>query len=198
MRHAKKRLQLNRFTSWHDATINSLARAIILNQSIKTTLHRAKASRQMIEKLITLAKTNTLFAHRQAQKVLGEHKLVNLLFNEIGPRFSKRSSGFTRIISLGKRRGDNAEMVIFELTEIKKKEAKKLKKQMEELKQYESSSEEEIIVKKKKPKNNFVYIEDDEEEEKKPVNIVINNSQPQQVTNASRTRPRVTLGNGFY
>ncbi|TAM40807.1 50S ribosomal protein L17 [bacterium] len=124
MRHAKKRLQLNRFTSWHDATIKSLARSLILAQSIKTTLHRAKAAHQMVEKLITLAKTNTLFARRQAQKLLGEHKLVNLLFNEIGPRFSKRSSGFTRIIPLGKRRGDNAEMVIFELTEIKKKEAK--------------------------------------------------------------------------
>ncbi|MDD5691872.1 MAG: 50S ribosomal protein L17 [Candidatus Omnitrophica bacterium] len=127
MRHAKKRLQLNRFTSWHDATINSLARAIILNQSIKTTLHRAKASRQTVEQLITLAKTNTLFARRQAQKLLGEHKLVNLLFNELGPRFSKRQSGFTRIIGMGKRRGDNAEMVIFELTEIKKKEAKPVK-----------------------------------------------------------------------
>jgi len=124
MRHAKKRLQLNRFTSWHDATIKSLARSIILAQSIKTTLHRAKAARQMVEKLITLAKTNTLFSRRQAQKLLGEHKLVNLLFNEMGPRFSKRQSGFTRIISLGKRRGDNAEMVIFELTEIKKKEAR--------------------------------------------------------------------------
>ncbi len=127
MRHAKKRLQLNRFTSWHDATIKSLAKNLIICQSIKTTLDRSKASKQMIEKLITLAKTNTLFSRRQAQKILGEHKLVNLLFNEIGPRFSKRTSGFTRIISLGKRRGDNAEMVIFELTEMKKKEAKKIK-----------------------------------------------------------------------
>jgi len=127
MRHAKKRLQLNRFTSWHDATINSLARAIILNQSIKTTLRRAKAARQTVEQLITLAKTNTLFSRRQAQKLLGEHRLVNLLFNELGPRFSKRQSGFTRIIGMGKRRGDNAEMVIFELTEIKKKEAKAAK-----------------------------------------------------------------------
>jgi len=127
MRHAKKRLQLSRFTSWHKATIRSLARNVIIHQSIKTTLTRAKASRQMIEKLITLAKVNTLFARRQAQKVLGEHKLVNLLFNEIGPRFSKRNSGFTRIIGLGKRRGDDAEMVIFELTEIKKKAAKKAK-----------------------------------------------------------------------
>ncbi len=127
MRHAKKRLQLSRFTSWHEATIKSLARNVILNQGIKTTLSRAKASRQTIEKLISLAKENTLFARRQAQKVLGEHKLVNILFNEIGPRFSKRNSGFTRIIGLGKRRGDDAEMVIFELTEIKKKEVKKAK-----------------------------------------------------------------------
>ena len=132
MRHAKKRLQLSRFTSWHDATIRSLARNMVICQSINTTLTRAKASKQMIEKLITLGKKNTLFARRQAQKVLGEHKLVNVLFNEIAPRFAKRNSGFTRIIGLGKRRGDNAEMVIFELTELKKKEAKKsnrLKKQ---------------------------------------------------------------------
>ncbi|MDD5561332.1 MAG: 50S ribosomal protein L17 [Candidatus Omnitrophica bacterium] len=127
MRHAKKRLQLNRFTSWHEATIKSLARNMILCQSIKTTLTRAKASRHMVERLITMAKENTLFARRQAQKVLGEHKLVNILFNEIGPRFSKRNSGFTRIISLGRRRGDDAEMVIFELTEIEKKETKKAK-----------------------------------------------------------------------
>ena len=122
MRHAKKRLQLSRFTSWHDATIRSLARNMVICQSIHTTLTRAKASKQMIEKLVTLGKKNTLFARRQAQKVLGEHKLVNVLFNEIAPRFAKRNSGFTRIIGLGKRRGDNAEMVIFEFTELKIKE----------------------------------------------------------------------------
>ncbi|MFA4933096.1 MAG: 50S ribosomal protein L17 [Candidatus Omnitrophota bacterium] len=124
MRHGKKRMQLGRFTSWHDATITSLAKNMIICQSIKTTLVRAKSSRPTVEKLITLAKTNTLFARRQAQKILGEHRLVNVLFNDIGPRFSKRNSGFTRIISLGKRRGDNAEMVIFEMTELKKKETK--------------------------------------------------------------------------
>lgn len=164
MRHAKKRLQLNRFTSWHDATIKSLARSIIISESIKTTLHRAKAARQMVEKLITLAKTNTLFARRQAQKLLGEHKMVNLLFNEIGPRFSKRQSGFTRIIGLGKRRGDNAEMVIFEFTEIKKKEAKKIK-QVKEVKEApaqeeKQESKEEVIkdrpAKSKKPQTKFI------------------------------------------
>ena len=132
MRHAKRRYQLNRFTSWHDATIKSLARNILINQSIRTTVDRAKAARGLVEKLITMAKANTLASKRRAQAVLGEHKLVVRLFDELGPLFAKRQSGFTRIISLGKRRGDNAEMVIFELTEIKKKEAKKSKKAKEQ------------------------------------------------------------------
>ncbi|MFA5093189.1 MAG: 50S ribosomal protein L17 [Candidatus Omnitrophota bacterium] len=157
MRHGKKRMQLGRFTSWHDATIKSLAKNMVICQSIKTTLVRAKASKQMVDKLITLAKKDTLFARRQAQKVLGEHKLVNLLFNEIGPRFAKRSSGFTRIIGLGKRRGDNAEMAIFELTELKKKEPKKVKA-VKEVKAQPTTEvgevvdEKNIVEQKKEPK----------------------------------------------
>ncbi|MDD5042673.1 MAG: 50S ribosomal protein L17 [Candidatus Omnitrophica bacterium] len=142
MRHAKRRYQLGRFTSWHDATIISLARNIIINQSIKTTLHRAKASRQAIEKLISLAKENTLFARRRAQEILGEHRLVKVLFEEIGPRFSKRAGGFTRIIGMGKRRGDDAEMVILELTEIKKKEIKKSKSAKKENKPVHAKNDE--------------------------------------------------------
>jgi large subunit ribosomal protein L17 len=134
MRHAKKRLQLSRFTSWHDATIRSLARNMVICQSIKTTLTRAKAGKPLVEKLVTLGKKNTLFARRQAQKVLGEHKLVNLLFNDIAPRFANRNSGFTRVIGLGRRRGDNAEMVIFEFTELKKKETRKPKAAAKEAK----------------------------------------------------------------
>ena len=170
MRHAKKRLQLSRFTSWHDATIRSLARNMIISQSIHTTLTRAKASKQLIEKLITLGKQNTLFARRQAQKVLGEHKLVNLLFSEIAPRFAKRNSGFTRIIGLGKRRGDNAEMVIFELTELKIKEAKKSKVVKEEKAQIasedlESNQKKSITEQKKESK---IAIKDNPVDEKRP------------------------------
>lgn len=169
MRHAKKRLQLSRFTSWHDATIRSLARNMVICQSIKTTSTRAKASKQLIEKLITLGKKNTLFARRQAQKILGEHKLVNLLFNEIAPRFAKRNSGFTRIIGLGKRRGDNAEMAIFEFTELKKKEPKKIKS-AKELKPQAVSEDAEVVQKpvgepKKEPK---VVIKDNPVDAKKP------------------------------
>jgi len=132
MRHKKSRLQLNRFTSWREATLASLVRSLLLYQSIKTSLHRAKAARPLAEKLISQAKENTIAARRRAFKVLGDHNLVSLLFKDIGPRFTKRSGGYTRIINLGTRRGDNASMVIWELTEIKTKEVRKPKKAKEE------------------------------------------------------------------
>jgi len=122
----------------------------------------------MIEKLITLAKENTLFARRQAQKVLGEHKLVNLLFNEIGPRFSKRNSGFTRIIGLGKRRGDDAEMVIFELTEIKKKETKKVKSAKEAKPQVTQTVDETVEEKAAREKKQEPAVKDNLAKDKKP------------------------------
>lgn len=128
MRHAKLRHQLNRSTSWRRATILSLAKNLIIQQSIKTTKAKALAARPLIEKLISLAKKNTLAAKRHAFKILGDHKLVSLLFSDIGPRFTKRTGGYIRILNLGQRRGDNAKMVILELTEIKKKEPKKPKK----------------------------------------------------------------------
>lgn len=130
MRHKKRRLQLNRVTSWKFATLKSLARNLIVYESMRTTLSRAKALRPLAEKLVALAKKNTLSAKREAFSILGDHKLVALLFNETGPRFAKRASGFTRIINLGRRRGDDARLVIFELTELKPK-VKKVKKSKE-------------------------------------------------------------------
>jgi len=129
MRHRKKRFQLNRFTSWRKSTLRSLVRNLLIHQSIKTTRLKAKAVQPLIEKIISLAKLNTLIAKRQVFNMLGDHNLVSLTFNEIGPRFVNRQSGFTRIINLGSRRGDNAKLSILELTEIKKKEAKKPKKE---------------------------------------------------------------------
>lgn len=131
MRHRKSKNQLNRFTSWHKATIISLVKNTLIQQSIKTTLHRAKAAKPLLDKVIYLTKSNTLAAKRRAFQILGDHKLVSLLFSEIGPRFVNRQNGFSRIINLGMRRGDSASLVIFELTEIKKKEVKKPKKEKE-------------------------------------------------------------------
>ena len=78
----------------------------------------------MVENLVADAKTNTLANKRRAFSVLGEHLLVRKLFTEIAPRFKNRNGGYTRIIKLGSRRGDNAEMVLFELTEKKEKPLK--------------------------------------------------------------------------
>jgi large subunit ribosomal protein L17 len=129
MRHSKRKLQLNRFTSWNRATVISLARAMLIHQKIKTTQARAKAAKPLVEKLITLGKQNTLSAKRRAFAILQDHKLVSLLFKDIAPRFAKRAGGYTRTINLGFRRGDNAKLAILGLTEIKEKAPKKLKQE---------------------------------------------------------------------
>lgn len=92
----------------------------MLQQRILTTKHKAKAAQSLVENLISMAKSNTLAARRRAFQVLSDHALVSVLFKDIGPRFVKRTGGYTRILPWGKRRGDDAEMVYFELTEQKK------------------------------------------------------------------------------
>jgi large subunit ribosomal protein L17 len=134
MRHRKAKFRLNRFTSWRDATLISMARNVLERERIVTTKNKAMAARPLIEKLITLGRQNSLAARRRAFMYLQDHRLVNLLFNDIAVRFQARPAGYTRILGFGSRRGDNAAMVILELTEMKKKEPKKHKKEKEEAK----------------------------------------------------------------
>jgi large subunit ribosomal protein L17 len=89
------------------------------------------AARRLADKLIALAKQNSLSAKRRVFQILGDHRLVSQLFKE-AVRFSHRVDGYTRILSTGQRRGDGAEMVIFALTEIKKKEPRLKKKKAAE------------------------------------------------------------------
>jgi large subunit ribosomal protein L17 len=168
MRHKNKRLQLNRFTSWYKATLSSMARSVLIYQSIRTTKKKAMAVKPLVEKLVSLAKENTLAAKRHAYKILGEHKLVSALFSDIGPRFAKRTGGYVRVIGLGNRRGDGAEMAVLEFTEIKKKEIKKHKKEAkkEEEKAAEKSSEK--PVEEPKPRTDTAVKEEKHPETKKP------------------------------
>ena len=129
MRHRQKRFQLNRSTSFRKATLLGLVKNLLIYESIKTTKVRAFAARPIVERLISKAKSNTLTAKRQAYRVLGSHKLVSLLFNDIAQRFNSRISGYTRILNLGNRRGDNARLAILELTEIKKEPPKPKKEE---------------------------------------------------------------------
>jgi len=141
MRHRKKRYLLNRFTSWRKATLISLAKNLLIHQRVITTKVKAKATAPLVEKLITLAKKGSLFSRRQAYKILGNHRLVSYLFEEIAPLFKDLSCGFTRVIAYKNRRGDNAQLVIFELTKRKEK-PKKIKKEKEEIKEKPKPKEE--------------------------------------------------------
>jgi len=105
-----------------------MSRNLLIHQSIRTTKTKAKAIKPQIERLITLGKIDNLSSHREAFSILQDHKLVRLLFTEISPRFSKRNGGYCRILPLGFRRGDGAELVILELTEKKKIEKRPKKK----------------------------------------------------------------------
>lgn len=132
MRHTKAKYSLNRFSAWRKATVVSLTKNLLKYEQIKTTLIRAKAARPVVEHLIAEAKSNTLANKRRAFSILGEHVLVNALYNDIAPRFKDTNGGFTRILKLGKRRGDNAELAVFELTQKKEKKVKAKKAQKAE------------------------------------------------------------------
>jgi large subunit ribosomal protein L17 len=159
MRHAKRRQRLNRFSSWRKNTLISLTKNLLIKQRIITTKAKAKAARRLTEQIISLSKKNTLFAMRRVFQILQDHNLVSRLFKEIGPRFEKRNSGFTRIIPLGKRRGDNARMVILELTEQKEKKKKEKKPKKEEIKEETKpmpKAPEAKPPKEEKPKKKFL------------------------------------------
>ncbi len=120
MRHRQKTQKFSRFSSYYEATIRSLARAVLLHQRIITTHVRAKMARQLVDRLITLGKkVDSLAARRRAYAHLNDHRLVSRLFNEVAPMFTEHNGGYTRIIPYKRRRGDNAQLVVLELSSQK-------------------------------------------------------------------------------
>jgi large subunit ribosomal protein L17 len=116
MRHAKQRNKLSRDAAHRKALLGTMSRQLIEHERIRTTQPRAKALRPEFEKLVTLAKRGDLHARRQALSRLGQDKFaVHKLFEEIAPRYQGRNGGYTRIVKLGPRRADSAEMVFLEL-----------------------------------------------------------------------------------
>ena len=124
MRHRKNIKRLSRQSAHRKAVLRNQVKSLLVEEKIKTTLTLAKESRRLFEKLITIGKKDTLAARRQAFAVLDDRSLIKVLFSEVAPRFSARTGGYTRIVRLGNRRGDNASLVILELTELKKEEPK--------------------------------------------------------------------------
>ena len=158
MRHRKKGNHLSRTSSHKKALMRNLAAQVIEHKEIKTTHAKAKELRGYVERLITYGKKGTVHHRRLAFKFLQNKQAVNDLFTEIAPSFEDRNGGYTRIIKLGNRKGDNAPLSLFQLVGFEKisektaakadKEKKKAEKKekAKAAKEAEAKSEEEKVV----------------------------------------------------
>ena len=117
MRHLKAGRKLGRTSAHRKALFRNLVGALILRERISTTLAKAKELRGKVEKTITLGKKGTLHARRQAFKLAPQKETVQKVFGPLAERYAKRPGGYTRIIKIGPRKGDNAPMAFIELVD---------------------------------------------------------------------------------
>jgi len=156
MRHRVKGRKLNRTASHRTATLRALATALIREKKIKTTVAKAKETRVFVEPIITRAKNDTVAARRIVAKDIQDKEVLKELFNEIIPKIGDRPGGYTRVVKLGRRLGDAAEMAIIELVDyndiVERKKPRKAKtedaKVVEETVEEKASEEvvEEVVV----------------------------------------------------
>jgi len=117
MRHRKSGRQLNRNSSHRQAMFRNMATSLVEHESIRTTLPKAKELRRVVEPLITMSKEDSVSKRRLAFARLRDKAAVGKLFTDLGPRFSTRPGGYTRIMKCGTRPGDNAPMAIIEFVD---------------------------------------------------------------------------------
>jgi len=117
MRHRKSGRHLNRTSSHRDAMFRNMANSLVEHEIIKTTLPKAKELRRFAEPLITLAKEDSVANRRLAFDRTRDKATVGKLFGELGPRYTERPGGYTRILKCGFRAGDNAPMAYIELVD---------------------------------------------------------------------------------
>jgi large subunit ribosomal protein L17 len=130
MRHKYAGYKLKRPVDSRNALLRNLTTSVIENERIVTTVPKAKAVRPWVEKMITLAKEDTLHSRRQAAMILRTPASVKKLFDTLGTRFGQRNGGYTRITKLGPRKGDGAEQAMLELvgSELVKRAAERAKR----------------------------------------------------------------------
>ena len=135
MRHKVAGYKLKRPVDSRNALLRNLITSVIEHERIITTVPKAKAARPLVEKMITLAKRDTLHSRRQAAMVLRTPASVKKLFDTLGTRFGQRNGGYTRITHLGPRKGDGAEQAMLELvgSELVKRAADRAKRKEERL-----------------------------------------------------------------
>ncbi len=146
MRHRNGGFKLGRNTSHRRAMLRNLVTSIILNDRVETTITKCKASRPIVEKMITLGKRGDVHARRQALAYLMTDESVTRLFSVVSPRYSTRPGGYLRIVRTYTRKGDAAEMAVIELlgaeqelnekaakrAEVREKKREEMQQQMQE------------------------------------------------------------------
>lgn len=117
MRHRKKGRSLSRSPSHRKALLRNMATSLFRHERISTTTARAKELRPYAERLISLAKRGDLHARRLVARRIGDREVLGKLFDDLGPRYNDRPGGYTRILKLGTRKGDGADMALIELVD---------------------------------------------------------------------------------
>jgi large subunit ribosomal protein L17 len=125
MNHGHGYRKLGRESSHRKALLRNLATSFLEHGRIKTTVPKAKELRRVVEKMITLGKRGDLHARRQVESVLFSTEVSSKVFKDLAGRFATRNGGYTRIVRLGERFGDGAEMCNFELVDFTAHEGKK-------------------------------------------------------------------------
>ncbi len=135
MRHLKAGRILGRDSAHRKALFRNLVTALLQRERIQTTLAKAKELRSKAEKTITLGKKGTLAARRRAFNIVNQKEVLAKLFDTLAERYADRNGGYTRIIKLGPRRGDNAPMAIIELVDREEESKPEPKKEKEKVKE---------------------------------------------------------------
>jgi len=145
MRHKRSGFKLKRDAGSRNSLLKNLVTSVIEHERIVTTVPKAKAARPLVEKMITLAKRDTLHTRRQAAAFLETPAAVKKLFDKLGTRFGQRTGGYTRVVRLGWRKGDGAEQAMLELvgSELVKRSAERAKRREERLKAIQAGKHEE-------------------------------------------------------
>ena len=135
MRHKVNGYKLKRSIGARKALFKGLVTSVIEHERVITTVPKAKAVRPIVERMITLAKRDTLHTRRQAAAFLETPEAVKKLFDKLGTRFGQRNGGYTRVVRLGNRKGDGAEQAMLELvgSELVKRAAERAKRREERL-----------------------------------------------------------------
>jgi len=144
MRHRVSGSKLKRDHGSRKALIRNLVTSVIEHERVVTTATKAKAIKPLVDKMITLAKRDTLHTRRQAASFLETPASVKKLFDKLGTRFGQRNGGYTRIVRLGCRKGDGAEQAMIELvgSELVKRAAERAKRREEKLEKLKQGEDE--------------------------------------------------------